>query len=70
MIIIPFPPSLFPFHRKSFQETGNTEDSVWSAGMVMGLIDDVPTCQELIEGMVEEAEGVISNRLTGLIGKE
>ena len=36
----------------------------------MGLIDDVPTCQELIEGMVEEAEGVISNRLTGLVGKE
>ena len=26
-------------YRKVFQETGNLEDGVWSAGIVMGLID-------------------------------
>ena len=42
-------------YRRSFLETGNTEDSVWSAGPVMALIDDVPTCAELIERMMSEA---------------
>ena len=43
----------------SFQKTGDTQSSVWSAGVVMGLIDDVPTCKELLERMVREAEEVI-----------
>ena len=42
-------------YRRSFLETGDTEDSVWSCGPVMALIDDVPTCQQLIERMVAEA---------------
>mmetsp|Transcript_58358 Transcript_58358/g.173458 ORF Transcript_58358/g.173458 Transcript_58358/m.173458 type:complete len:129 (+) Transcript_58358:3-389(+) len=46
-------------YKRSFLETGNTEDSVWSCGPVMALIDDVPTCAELIEGMVAEAIEVI-----------
>jgi len=54
-------------YKRSFQETGNTQDSVWSAGQVMALIDDVPTCKELIEGIVEEAEDVIKNRLNNAI---
>ena len=46
-------------YRKSFQETGDPTTSVWSAGVVMGLIDDVPSCRELVEGMVR-AEAVIA----------
>jgi len=46
-------------YRKSFQETGNTDDSCWSCGTVMGLIHDVPTCKELIERMVSECESAI-----------
>lgn len=42
-------------YRVSFQETGNTQDSVWSCGQVMGLIDDVPTCKVLMDGMVQDA---------------
>ena len=53
-------------YRQSFQETGDTQSSVWSAGTVMGLIDDVPTCQELIEGMVTEAEDIIRGRLANM----
>lgn len=42
-------------YRKSFHETGDTTNSVWSAGQVMGLIDDVPTCAALVERLVREA---------------
>jgi len=46
-------------YKKSFYETGDTQDSVWSCGPVIGLIDDVPTCKELIDRMVKEAETII-----------
>ena len=46
-------------YRKSFQETGDAESSVWSCGPVMALIDDCPTCEELITRMVDEAVGII-----------
>lgn len=48
-------------------ETGDTENGVWSAGMVIGLIDDIPTCRELVERIVEEAEQIIIGRLKGLV---
>jgi NADH:quinone reductase (non-electrogenic) len=35
-------------------ESGDTNEGIISAGMVIGLIDDVPTCQELLERMVRE----------------
>jgi nitronate monooxygenase len=27
---------------------GDREAGVWTAGQVMGLIDDIPTCEELL----------------------
>jgi nitronate monooxygenase len=42
---------------------GDTEGGIWSAGMVTGLIHDVPTCRELVERIVSEAEEIISGRL-------
>ena len=50
-------------YRKVFQETGNVDDGVWSAGPVMGLIDSVVSCEALLEGIVEEAEDIIQHRL-------
>jgi nitronate monooxygenase len=50
---------------KIMQE-GTMEAGAWSCGMVAGLIHDIPTCQELIEGIVEEAEQIISSRLLNL----
>jgi NADH:quinone reductase (non-electrogenic) len=41
----------------------------WSCGMVAGLIDDIPTCAELIERIMAEAERLISGRLEGLLGR-
>lgn len=54
-------------YRISFQETGNTNDSVWSCGQVIGLIQDVPTCQELVDRIIAEAEETISGRLNPMM---
>src|SRR5262245_26089916 len=44
-------------------ETGDLEHGVWSAGTCMGLINDIPTCKELVERIVSEAEAMIKGRL-------
>lgn len=46
---------------------GDLDKGIWSAGMVVGLIDDIPTCEELITRIVEEAEEIISQRLSQLV---
>ncbi|ETO11298.1 hypothetical protein RFI_26081 [Reticulomyxa filosa] len=56
-------------YRKAFQETGDTENSVWSCGAVMGLIDDIPTCEQLIQRMVKDAETIITKRLNSKVSK-
>ena len=38
----------------------------WSCGMVAGLIHDIPTCKELIDRIIQDAEDII-NRQTALI---
>lgn len=54
-------------YRISFQETGDPEDSVWSCGQVIGLIEDVPSCKELCERIVAEAVEVIQGRMSGAV---
>ena len=44
-------------------DSGDLDKGIWSAGMVVGLIDDVPTCDELISRIVREAEEIINERL-------
>lgn len=39
---------------RAAMESGNVQDGVVSAGQVVGLIDDIPTCAELIARMVKE----------------
>jgi NAD(P)H-dependent flavin oxidoreductase YrpB (nitropropane dioxygenase family) len=56
-------------YRRSFQETGNTQDSVWSCGQVMGLIHNVMPCQQLIDGMVSDAVAAIQKRVAPMIVK-
>ena len=43
---------------------GDMDAGAWSCGMVAGLIHDVPTCQELIDAMMREADEIIKSRLT------
>jgi nitronate monooxygenase len=48
--------------RNVFHE-GDLEAGIWSAGMVAGLIDDIPSCDELVRRIVSEAAEIIHKRL-------
>jgi nitronate monooxygenase len=52
--------------RKVLQE-GDLDAGVWSCGMVAGLIHDIPTCKELIDRIMDEAETIIRKRLEGFL---
>ena len=42
---------------------------IW-AGQIQGLIHDIPTCQELITRIVDDATAIIQHRLAGLVTPE
>ncbi len=46
---------------------GEMDAGAWSCGMVAGLIHDIPTCRELIDRIMSQAEEIIARRLTGLL---
>jgi len=46
---------------------GDMDVGAWSCGMVAGLIDDIPTCQELIDRIMTEADAIIRTRLEGML---
>ncbi|MBS28591.1 MAG: nitronate monooxygenase [Alphaproteobacteria bacterium] len=46
---------------------GDMNAGAWSCGMVAGLIDDIPTCQELIDRIMGDAEALIRQRLEGFV---
>jgi NAD(P)H-dependent flavin oxidoreductase YrpB (nitropropane dioxygenase family) len=48
-------------------ELGDPDFGVWSAGMVQGLIHDVPTVQELVDRIMTEAEALIRARLGAML---
>ena len=48
-------------------QTGDTDHGIWSAGMIQGLIHDIPTCDELVGRIVRDAEAIIRDRLDAMI---
>jgi len=48
-------------------QQGDMDAGAWSCGMVAGLIHDIPTCKQLIDRIMAEAETLIRSRLQGLI---
>ena len=48
-------------------EEGEVDAGVWSCGMVAGLIHDIPTCQELLDRIMAEAEVIIRGRLEAML---
>jgi nitronate monooxygenase len=51
---------------KIMQE-GTMDAGAWSCGMVAGLIHDIPTCKELVERIVSDAEEIIKSRLSKFV---
>lgn len=52
--------------RRAF-ETGDVQAGVWSAGLIMALIDDIPSCKTLVDRIVRDAEAIVKERLPGLL---
>jgi nitronate monooxygenase len=46
--------------------SGDTELGIWSAGMVQGLIHDVPSVKELVDRIVADAEEIMYRRFPGM----
>lgn len=46
---------------------GQMDAGAWSCGMVAGLIHDIPSCRELIDRIMGEAEQIIRGRLMGFL---
>jgi nitronate monooxygenase len=46
---------------------GDTQGGIWSAGMVQGLIHDIPTTKDLVDRIISEAEDLIRGRLAGMV---
>lgn len=40
-------------------ENGDPDYGIWTAGLVLGLIKDIPTCEELLSRIEREAEDII-----------
>ncbi|CAD7839786.1 MAG: putative oxidoreductase, nitronate monooxygenase family [Olavius algarvensis Delta 4 endosymbiont] len=49
-------------------EEGEVDAGAWSCGMVAGLIHDIPTCRELLDRIMAEAEQIVRDRLAGILG--
>lgn len=46
---------------------GQVDSGVWSCGMVAGLIHDIPTCRELVDRIMADAQQIIEKRLKGFL---
>ena len=48
-------------------QQGDMDAGAWSCGMVVGLIRDVPSVEQLINNIMEQAHALIAQRLTGVL---
>ncbi len=48
-------------------QTGEMEDALIACGQVVGLIKDIPTVKELIDGIIAEAENILKERMCRFI---
>ncbi len=51
----------------SIMMDGEMDKGAWSCGMVAGLINDIPTCQELIDRIMREADEILA-RMNAMAG--
>ena len=48
-------------------ETGDIDAGMITFGMCGGLINDIPSCEELVSNIVKEAEQIITGRLASIV---
>ena len=48
-------------------QNGEMDLGAWSCGMVAGLIHDIPSCEDLIERIMKQAEDIIRARLVSML---
>lgn len=48
-------------------QSGDLDKGIFWAGMVQGLINDIPTCQELMDRIIGEAEEIVRGRLGAML---
>jgi nitronate monooxygenase len=56
-------------YRKSFHETGDSTDSCWSCGQSIGLIENIPTCKELLDEIVSDTEAILLKQSSYVVSK-
>ncbi len=52
---------------KVVYENGDPDHGIWTAGMIQGLIHDIPSCAELIARIVDDAQKIIQGRLASFV---
>ena len=50
--------------------SGDVDHGIWTAGMVQGLIRNIPTCRELIDDIMKQAEATIAGRLASFMNAD
>ena len=58
-------PEVAGVYPKIMQE-GEMDAGAWSCGMVAGLVNDIPTVQELVDRIMDEANAIIGERLAAM----
>ncbi len=51
-------------------DAGDMDAGIWSAGQTQGLIHDIPTCKDLVERLMREAEAIIRGRLETMLSPD
>jgi hypothetical protein len=55
---------------KTVYETGDVDAGVWSASPVMGLIDEIMSCEVLLKTMEKEAEEILLHGASMVVRSE
>jgi len=51
------------------ERTGDPDGGIWTAGQVIGLIDDAPPVQVVMDRIIKEAVDTVNVRLAGMLNK-
>ena len=62
--VIPFVSGLVG---KEMLEQGQMDKGILAAGQTMGFVQDIPTCRELLDRIMTEAEQIITDKFSQVI---